>query len=647
MSIQAAAAELRPGLPLAPHAPVPSKDPSDAGPTENPRGGLGRAPELTLGMAFGTLLIAIGFAASRSQRSWASELYWAGQVTIYALPAGFLLFRRSLLRVEAVAIAFLMPISTYLVLLFYNPTRFLFLDEFSHVQTAQSILSTHHLFHISTTLAVSPQFPGLEIATTCVAHLTNLSIVASGFIVAGTAHVLVGLALYFLVSQLTHDHRIAALAAVIYATSPHYQFFDSYFIYETMALPFFLLVLLGMAKMLDEKGAAANTWAVVSIACGAAVAVSHHVTGFWLVGTLLVFCVAQLLLPKGVRTLRVPIVFVAVAATVIVWDLVVATSTLAYFKPVIQAFIGGKPYRPPRQIGATSVITGTLKRGPNGNARPVDSAIEYVSILILMALAPLGALKIWRDRRDGLRAVGLGLAISSMSIFVIVVLRLGAANGTVLAARSLTFIMIPISFVCAVMMGRSLANDGTRLPRVTNLARRMWTPLTKTAVIVVLALGGIAGGYPNYYSRLPGPYLVAAWERSIDSHNLTAASWVRTSLRSNAGLASDFFTAQTLSALGHKYNRKNTAGLFLTSQFTSADFEILRTSHVRYVVVDKRITTMLPNVGYYFAADPARRFYSKPLPRIAIDKFNSIPGVSRIYDDGTIIIYDFLGAERG
>jgi len=633
--------------PLESHDLVSSKDPVEASPTENARSGLGRAPELALGMAFGTLLIALGFAASRSRQSWASELYWAGQVTIYAIPAGFLLFRRPILRVEAVAIAFLMPVTTYLVLLFYSPTRFLFLDEFSHVQTAQTILSTHHLFHISTSLAVSPQFPGLEVATTCVASLTNLSITASGFIVAGAAHVLVGLALYFLVSQLTHDHRIAALAAVIYATSPHYQFFDSYFIYEVMALPFFLLVLLGMARMLDEKGVAANIWAVVTIACGAAVAVSHHVTGFWLVGTLFVFCVAQLLLPKGVRTPRVPIVFVAVAATVLTWDLVVATSTWSYFKPVFQAFIGGKPYKPPRPLGATSVITGTLQRGPTGNARPVDSAIEYLSILFFMALAPLGALRIWRDRRDGLRAVGLGLAISSLSIFAIVVLRLGAANGTVLAARSLTFVIIPISFVCAVMMGRSWGIGGTRVPRTTNLARRMWNPVTKTAVIVVFALGGIAGGYPNYYSRLPGPYLMGAWERSIDSHNLTAASWVGTSLTSNAGLASDFFTAQTLSALGHKYNRKNTAGLFLTSQFTSSDYQLIRTSHVRYVVVDRRMTTMLPNDGYYFAADPARNFYSKPLPRIAIDKFNSIPGVSRIYDDGTIIIYDFMGAGHG
>jgi hypothetical protein len=56
------------------------------------------------------------------------------------------------------------------------------------------------------------------------------------------------------------------------------------------------------------------------------------------------------------------------------------------------------------------------------------------------------------------------------------------------------------------------------------------------------------------------------------------------------------------------------------------------------------MTRLLPAVGYYFAADPGRDFYSSPVPEAAVDKFTTIPGVSRIYDDGTIVIYDFKGA---
>ncbi|MGA2837811.1 MAG: hypothetical protein ABSF84_14545 [Acidimicrobiales bacterium] len=604
---------------------------------------LGRTPEIMLGMAVGSLIVAVAFAGSRSSRPWATVLFWLGQVIIYAVPAGFLLFRKSILWVEATAIALLMPLTTYLVLLYYSPTRFLFLDEFSHVQTAQTILATHHLFHHNTALAPSPQFPGLEIVTTAIVDITHLSLIASGLIVAGTAHVLIGLAVFFLVAHLTRNAKIAAVATVVYATSPHFQFFDSYFIYETMALPFFILLLLAVARMLDEKGPAANAWGLAAVACAAATTVSHHVTGFALVAVLFGFSVIQYFLPREMRSRRLPVLFVVVTAMVATWDLLIATSTWPYFKPVVEALIGEKPYKPPHPLGYTSIFTSKLATGPTGAARPSDLALEYVSILIFIVLAPIGAWSVWKRRRDGMHAVTLGLAVGSLGIFGVVLIRVAAANGTVLAARSLTFVLIPLSFVTALLLCDRKPSDPPA-NKWLRRASRAWTPATKTAVVVVCAVGGIAGGYPNYYSRLPGPFLFSAFERSVDDHNLSAASWIASTLPPGGGLASDFFTGQMLGALGHEYDRKNVARIFLTTKFTTADYELIRTSHVQYVVIDRRMTRYLPTVGYYFAADPGRNFYSSPLPQSVVDKFDTIPGVSRIYDDGTIVIYDFKGA---
>ena len=73
-----------------------------------------------------------------------------------------------------------------------------------------------------------------------------------------------------------------------------------------------------------------------------------------------------------------------------------------------------------------------------------------------------------------------------------------------------------------------------------------------------------------------------------------------------------------LGALGHEYDRKNVARLFLTTKFTTADYDLIRTSHVSYVVIDRRMTRYLPTVGYYFAVDPGRDFYSAPLPPVVI-----------------------------
>ena len=332
----------------------------------------------------------------------------------------------------------------------------------SHVQTAQSILATHHLFHRNTALAPSPQFPGLEIVATAVVNITHLSIIASGLIVAGTAYLLTGLAIFFLVAHLTRNPRIAAVAAVVYATSPHFQFFDSYFIYETMALPFFILVILAVARMLDEKGPVANAWGLVAIGCAATTAVSHHVTGFALVLLLLGFSVIQYFLPREVCSRRLPIVFLVVTAIVVSWDLLVATSTWPYFKPVLEALIGEKPYKPPHPLGFTSIFSTKLTAGPTGAARPSDLALEYLSVLIFIVLAPIGAWTVWKRRREGMHAVTLGLAVGSLGIFAVVVIRVAAANGTVLAARSLTFVLIPVSFVMALLLcDRNLGASST------------------------------------------------------------------------------------------------------------------------------------------------------------------------------------------
>ena len=158
--------------------------------TASPQRGLGRLPEVALGMACASLIVAAAFAGARSGKSWATDLFWVGQVALYAIPAAFLLFRRSILRAEAFGIALLMPIASFLILAYYSPDQFRFLDEFQHVQTAQTILATHHLFHVNTSLPVSPQYPGLEIITSALVAITHLSITTSGMIVTGVAHVL-------------------------------------------------------------------------------------------------------------------------------------------------------------------------------------------------------------------------------------------------------------------------------------------------------------------------------------------------------------------------------------------------------------------------------------------------------------------------
>ena len=100
------------------------------------------------------------------------------------------------------------------------------------------------------------------------------------------------------------------------------------------------------------------------------------------------------------------------------------------------------------------------------------------------------------------------------------------------------------------------------------------------------------------------------------------------------------------SSLGNQAYQRNLANLFLTTSYTAADRSLVRVKRLTYVVADKRITEQLPASGFYFSPDPHQGDYKKPLAPVTIDKFNTVPGVSRIFDDGTIVIYDLAGAAK-
>jgi hypothetical protein len=74
-----------------------------------------------------------------------------------------------------------------------------------------------------------------------------------------------------------------------------------------------------------------------------------------------------------------------------------------------------------------------------------------------------------------------------------------------------------------------------------------------------------------------------------------------------------------------------------------AERAILRQGRVHDLVADLRLTTALPELGFYF--DPAEPPWSggAPLPVAAFDKFDRTPGVSRLFDSGDIRIYDVSG----
>jgi hypothetical protein len=584
------------------------------------------------------MIVALAFVASRSNIEWAGPVFWVGQGVLYAVPASLLMLRQPVTRREALGLAWLVPVATYAITEAYSPVQFRFLDEFLTVRTAQSILTTHHLFHGNPALVVSPQYPGIEIVTTALTSLSHLSIDASGTIVVGLAHLLLGLGIYFLMLEVTERPRTATLVVLVYSTGPHFQFFDSYFIYEALALPLMVACLLAVVKMTKEQDWTAGLgWGLVAVLFAAATVVTHHVTSYALLGFLVALELAQLLRGNKLRfDWRLPILICVTTELIVLWDVEIATNTIAYFTPtvhsVLRSFLDLLTHR-----GHGPAVA--LPTGPR-----FDLTAEYLSIILLCLLAAMGAWRIWRARLLSHETLTLGFAMSSISLLVALVVRVVVPGGSQLWGRASTYFMLPVGLSVA------FAISSWRIPQAVSKRLSGWIfggagcRSIGVAAVLLLGIGGVAGGWPAYYARLPGPFRVEAWERSTDQHNLALAAWAAKVLPPNYGIASDFETANLLASLGHETAPAGVASLFLSAKFSPAARALVREKRIDFIVVDKRMAQQLPADGSYFADDPDAGRYRRPIPIRDLEKFNQIAGVSRVFEDGTMTVYALAGS---
>lgn len=593
----------------------------DASPIKDNKG-IGQLPLFSLIASIGLLIIAIADNSAREGLAWGNVLYWIGLLVIF-VPLSARILTPNISREERLGLVLILGLSLYLVKIFYSPLEYKYPDELQHWRTENDILQFDHLFTDNPSLPVSPFYPGLQIVTNALIQLTGLSIFNAGVFVIGIARCILTLALYLFYEKVSLSSRVAGIASVLYMVNPHYLFINSFFIYQTLAVS---LMSFGLYAIAQGEQTIANSkigMRIVLLLALTSVIVTHHVTSYAFLLFLVLWLIAAFIirLKQSKQVLPIWIVLLAVVGN-LTWSIFVATSTFDYFKlpfiGVIQDVLS--------LISQENSLNGVF-HAPTG---PIIERLINLSAVGLIALSLLPTILIaWK--RYCHKPIALSLIIGSLGYFGSLLVRIISSQGAELAGRSWSFIFIPVAFVLAVGIREALKRWlDNRKPYIVF-----------TVLIVFIFVGGIMGGEPAYYERLPGPYLGGSYMRAIEPQGVAAAKWLDTHLGPNNRIASDFTNYTLMGTYGEQDPVRGVYSIFYSLGRDSQGIKEIQNYSVRYLVVDYRLALTVPASGRYFdIVDPHSYHLTNPINPAALTKFDNWDDINRIFDSGDIVIYD-------
>ncbi|MET3807803.1 O-antigen/teichoic acid export membrane protein [Nakamurella sp. UYEF19] len=602
-------------------------------------------------MSLGVLLMAVAANAGRagSIAGW-TRAAWIGGLVLIFLPACFRIVMRATSHVERMILAVAMPMILQFSRLVLNPTQFAFHDELIHANTLRQIDETSRLFTENPLLPVSGYYPGLEVATDAIHRLTGLSAFVSSVVTLMLARVIISLAIIAIVGLVTGSRRAGAVGAVVYVLNPQQLFFNSQYSYQTLALPLAILAVYLFAVRRRRSRSAL----VLPILATAMVTFTHHLTAILLVGAFAVWLLVDLVVARH--------------RPAAIEDAGAAPSTRAGRRreQVRSSDRGGLLWM--SISGAAISLVGALNPGS-----PVRT---YLESIIFSSTSDVTSLTEGKQTKALFSdAAGSGPARWEQGLLLTAVLLGGLAMVIVLrflwthrrSPRSLLLIVGLLALLYPVIPGghltRATAEVGDRasgfvfigLAAVLGwwLWRSTWRMRSLLAVVaaaVVMFLGNIILGAGPTAGQLPGPYEISADARSIDADNLAAAAWLATGVPADSVVYGDRTSGLLAAADGGQYTvlhvstNIDASRLLLDPQYTDKDVALIRRAKLDYLIVDIRLSTGLPHQEYYIeSGEFGANDRTGPVPAAALNKFASVPGVQRIYDNGSLVIYDVRG----
>ena len=594
---------------------------------------------LCLGVAVGSLVVVLGHFAGLHSSAYSPTIFWSG-VTLILLPiiriADF-----KVARSERILLLILLGEAILFQNILYEPTGFAQYDEMLHWMSANDILYRHKLFVDNSLLPIAPYYPALEIVATAVANLANLTVVSAGHLELSVirAILIVGLFLFF--EKLSDSSRLAAIGVVVYMCAATFPVFESAFAYESLGLP--LCVLIGLTELQINRAYTVRTLILVGMLL-ATLAVTHHVSAFWMAGYLIALMIIETFRRKE-RSRRYHLLLIGVVilgvSFPIVWMTIKGNPLVNYLGPLIEdasySFyekISGQS--PPRQMFV----------GEDGQAQPITIQLAAIASTLLIAVglttgffrslclsigtqSPGWPRLLSVMRREWLDSRIILLTLAAFGFPISVALRLSSAAWEV-GHRMSTFVFIGAAFVIAV----SIVHFWQARPN-------RWNRISVNAAIVLMLLGNAMLGWG--YLAIHLPYKVGADPGSIEPMGINTARWTKDWLGPGQRFSADRVNKTLLATYGDQdiisgLQHVDISRAIFNKELDGDALYPIRKGRVNYLLVDLRLITGRAVLGEYYQS--WERSGGHPPPPNFMLKFDREPNVARIFDNGFIVIYD-------
>ena len=590
-----------------------------------------------LAVVAGLALLAVAYHDAETSSSLAHyHLFWAGMLLALTPPAVWLLRSDTTLSAHLALVG--IGVVTYAPRFLRSPDRPLLYDELGHWLQTQRFVETGHLFQSNSVVGMAKYYPGLHVLTGGVQLLTGLSTYRAGTIIILVLHVLTLWGVFELArASRLGTFRTATAAALVYALSPTFSFFDAQFAYQSMAVPFVIWTLVFVTRFLAAE-TERQRWAagVLAVGSAAVVAVSHHLSGLVLTGALVIAAVAYVLQGRPQRARRVS-VLVAAALLPVLWAAAVRAPVIDYLRPYPQkgahelaqrVGIEDKPVV--TNDGRRVVVSGQRQLFGGSDLPAYERDAAYAAPVIAFLLAALAVLGLRRRRLGApdwiIAVLGLGYFLSLPLVYT--------TTGAQGAHRSWAFSYIGL----AVLAGAGIAH----LLGAAN--RRRWFGRTLAVACLVALLVGNYAAENNDRVRFPGPYTFIADGRGVTPELRGLADRFRRGGGEDERVITDVLTGSVMAAYGRATYLRDYPSwevFYPLRPLGEAVHQKLVHDGVQAIVVDRRMSTDVRSRAFYFSdSEPPNRGV---LPTPAIRKFDQTPWLTLRYRTENYRIYEVRG----